>query len=57
MFPLGQSRRPWVMRAAAAWGDAGSCGHHQVTLGWCCCIQAAKRWALADSGEERKPCK
>ena len=56
-----RGRRQWrarrAVRLATAWGDAGNCGHHQVTLGWCCCTQAAKRWALADSGEERKPCK
>ena len=41
----------------ASAGEGGSCGQHQTTSGWCCCIQSATKRALADCGEERKPCR
>src|SRR5256885_16646566 len=45
------------MRAAASRGDGGSCGLHQRTWGWRVATCSARRRALLDWGEERKPCR
>ncbi len=43
--------------AMAACGDGGNGGHQKVTAGWCCATWAAIWRALAEDGEERKPCR
>ena len=48
---------PRATSAIAAWGEGGSCGHQKVTAGWCCATWAAICRALAEEGDERKPCR
>ena len=48
---------PCATSAIAAWGEGGSCGHQKVTAGWCCATWAAICRALAEEGDERKPCR
>ena len=57
MRSRGQASTPFVTIAMAAAGEGGSCGHHQLTAGWRCATRAATCRALADCGEERKPCR
>ena len=57
MLCVGQSAVPFAIKAAAAWGEGGSCGHHHVMCGNCVAMTAATCWALVDWGEERNPCK
>src|SRR5450830_1072865 len=57
MRVCGQSRRPSLSSSAAARGEGGNWGHHQCAWG-CRSATAAAIWrALADCGEDRKPCR
>ena len=53
----GQGCDACATSAIAAWGEGGSCGHQKVTAGWCCATWAAICRALAEEGDERKPCR
>ena len=46
-----------VDSAIASAGEGGSCGHHQVTPGCRACTRWAMIWALADWGDDLKPCR
>jgi hypothetical protein len=48
---------PRATSVIAARGDGGSWGHQKFTPGWCRATYAAICRALADWGEERKPCR
>ena len=53
----GQSRMPAITRSMASRGDGGSCGAHQWTAGCSPATRRAMICALAERGEERKPCR
>ena len=53
----GQAAVPRSNRSIACAGEAGSCGHHQVTPGCRACTRWAMVWALADCGDDLKPCR
>lgn len=57
MLWAGQVEVPAAIKAAAALGEGGNCGHHQVMCGNCVAMTEATCRALVDCGDERNPCK
>ena len=55
------SRGQWFVPSEtiiiASAGEGGSCGHQKCTCGWVRVTCAAVSCALADRGDERKPCR
>ena len=57
MRSAGQLAVPFAIKAAAALGEGGNCGHHHVMCGNCVAMTVATCRALVDWGDERNPCK
>ena len=57
IWSRGHWAMPWATCSMARRGEGGSWGHQKCSPGWCWATCCAMRRALADWGEERKPCR